>query len=75
MTEDCNLACKYCYMTGKNSFKKMTFETAKKVVDYLLADRETFNDGLVVWEFIFGKMPVKMIGTPIKLERINAKGH
>lgn len=55
VTEDCNLACKYCYMTGKNCLKKMTFETAKKVVDYLLSDRETFNERSVIWEFIGGE--------------------
>lgn len=55
VTEDCNLACKYCYMTGKNSFKKMTFQTAKKVVDYILSDRETFNDKSVIWDFIGGE--------------------
>ncbi len=55
VTEDCNLACKYCYMTGKNSFKKMTFETAKKVVDHLLSERETFNEKSVIWEFIGGE--------------------
>ena len=30
VTEDCNLACRYCYMTGKNTKNKMTFEVAKK---------------------------------------------
>jgi len=43
VTEECNLRCKYCYMTGKNSVKKMSFETAKKAIDYILEDRETFN--------------------------------
>ncbi len=60
VTEDCNLACKYCYMTGKNSFKKMTFETAKKVVDYLLSERDTFNEKSVIWEFIGGEAFVEI---------------
>lgn len=60
VTEDCNLACKYCYMTGKNSLKKMTFETAKKVIDYLLSERETFNDKSVIWEFIGGEAFVEI---------------
>lgn len=55
VTEDCNLACKYCYMTGKNSFKKMSFETAKKAVDYILSERDTFNESSVIWEFIGGE--------------------
>ncbi len=60
VTEDCNLACKYCYMTGKNSFKKMIFETAKRVVDYILADRDNFKDRSVVWEFIGGEAFVEI---------------
>ena len=55
VTEDCNLLCKYCYMTGKNSKKKMDFETAKKVVDYILSDRKAFPEGAVVWNFIGGE--------------------
>ena len=30
VTEDCQLRCKYCYIVGKNSFKKLNFEIAKK---------------------------------------------
>lgn len=55
VTEDCNLACKYCYMTGKNHRKKMTFETAKKCIDYILSNREEFSEGSVVWDFIGGE--------------------
>jgi uncharacterized protein len=55
VTEDCNLACKYCYMTGKNTKNKMTFEIAKKAVDYILADRAYFKENAVVWEFIGGE--------------------
>ncbi|MCX7920903.1 MAG: radical SAM peptide maturase, CXXX-repeat target family [Clostridia bacterium] len=55
VTEECNLACKYCYMTGKNSKNKMNFETAKKAVDYILSNREIFDDKAVIWEFIGGE--------------------
>lgn len=55
VTEDCNLVCKYCYMTGKNHYKKMTFETAKKVVDYILSNRDIFYEESVIWEFIGGE--------------------
>lgn len=55
VTEDCNLACRYCYMTGKNHLRKMNFETAKKAVDYILAHREKFKEKSVVWEFIGGE--------------------
>lgn len=35
VTDDCNLACKYCYQTCKGK-KKMSFDTAKKMIDLLL---------------------------------------
>jgi radical SAM peptide maturase (CXXX-repeat target family)/CXXX repeat peptide maturase len=56
VTEDCNLACKYCYMTGKNNKTKMNFETGRQAVDYILTskDRE-FDYDAVVWEFIGGE--------------------
>ncbi len=36
VTEECNLECTYCYMVGKNKFKKMNFETAKRIIDLWL---------------------------------------
>ena len=47
-------------MTGKNHFKKMSFETAKKAVDYILTNRETFKEKSVVWEFIGGEAFVEI---------------
>lgn len=55
VTEDCNLACRYCYMTGKNHTKRMSFETAKKAVDYFLANQDIFDNKSVIWEFIGGE--------------------
>jgi uncharacterized protein len=55
VTEDCNLACKYCYMTGKNNNNKMSYETAKKCVDYIISNRNEFNEGSVVFDFIGGE--------------------
>ncbi|GFZ33071.1 hypothetical protein CSC2_35970 [Clostridium zeae] len=55
VTENCNLACKYCYMTGKNTKNKMDFEVAKKAVDYILENREFFDDEGVIWDFIGGE--------------------
>ncbi|WP_175490766.1 radical SAM peptide maturase, CXXX-repeat target family [Clostridium gasigenes] len=55
VTEDCNLRCKYCYISGKASEKVMTIETAKKAVDYLLDSGEVFNSEAVVWNFIGGE--------------------
>ena len=55
VTEECNFACRYCYMTGKNSNNKMSFETAKKAVDYILSNRDLFDDEAVIWEFVGGE--------------------
>lgn len=55
VTEDCNLECKYCYMTGKNNKNKMSYEVAKKAVDYILSDQEFFNEEGVIWDFIGGE--------------------
>ena len=40
VTDDCNLACKYCYQTHKGK-KKMSFDTAKKMIDLT----KSFNGG------------------------------
>ena len=37
VTDDCNLACTYCYFTNKSSCRKMTFEIARKAVDFILS--------------------------------------
>lgn len=56
VTEDCNLSCKYCYMTGKNSKIKMDFDTAKRAVDFILSSTdEGFDYEGVIWEFIGGE--------------------
>lgn len=55
VTEQCNLACKYCYMIGKNSANKLSFDTAKKAIDYIFSNRQIFNEESVVWDFIGGE--------------------
>jgi radical SAM peptide maturase (CXXX-repeat target family)/CXXX repeat peptide maturase len=55
LTEDCNLRCRYCYICGKNSTNKMTFEVAKKAVDFLLDHPELFPEDSVVFNFIGGE--------------------
>ena len=55
VTKDCQLACRYCYLFGKNSKERMSFATAKKAVDYLLENRDIFNEESVIWEFIGGE--------------------
>lgn len=53
VTEECNLRCKYCYMYHKNNFRRMSFEIAKKSVDYILSTPPRYPS--VVWEFIGGE--------------------
>lgn len=57
VTKDCQLACKYCYLVGKNSNERMSLDTAKKAVDYVLANEndECFATESVVWDFIGGE--------------------
>lgn len=55
VTKDCQLACKYCYLVGKNENERMSFDTAKAVVDYVLDNRDFFNEQSVIWEFIGGE--------------------
>ena len=54
VTKDCQLACKYCYLVGKNSKERMSWEVAKTAVDYIL-DREDFIEKSVIWDFIGGE--------------------
>lgn len=55
VTKDCQLACKYCYLVGKNDKERMSWQTAKSAIDYILNNEEQFNEGAVVWDFIGGE--------------------
>lgn len=55
VTKDCQLACKYCYLIGKNNKERMPFKIGKKAVDYILSHRDIFNEGSVIWDFIGGE--------------------
>lgn len=57
VTKDCQLACKYCYLVGKNSKERMTFDIAKQAVDYILSHEkdEMFSNKSVIWDFIGGE--------------------
>lgn len=67
VTDDCNLACKYCYQTHKGK-KKMSFDTAKKMIDLLLTGEKGMRDyinprrspGLII-DFIGGE-PLLEVG-------------
>lgn len=55
VTKDCQLACKYCYLIGKNSNERMTFEVAKESIDYILARENEFTEEGIIWDFIGGE--------------------
>lgn len=55
VTKDCQLACKYCYLVGKNVKERMSWETAKEFVDYVLGHEDEFREESVVWDFIGGE--------------------
>lgn len=55
VTKDCQLACKYCYLVGKNEKERMSFEVAKQAIDYILERKEEFKEESVVWDFIGGE--------------------
>ncbi len=55
VTKDCQLACKYCYLVGKNNKERMSFDVAKQAIDYILSHEEDFKEESVVWDFIGGE--------------------
>ncbi|MBO5272324.1 MAG: radical SAM peptide maturase, CXXX-repeat target family [Muribaculaceae bacterium] len=57
VTKDCQLACKYCYLVGKNPNERMSWETAKKAIDYILdhEDDLIYTQDAVVLDFIGGE--------------------
>lgn len=63
VTKDCQLACKYCYLVGKNNTGRMSLEIAKKAVDYILTNRIFFNEDRVSFDFIGGEpfLEIEMI--------------
>lgn len=55
VTKDCQLACKYCYLVGKNSKEKMSWEVAKQAIDYILDQENDMKEESVIWDFIGGE--------------------
>lgn len=55
VTKDCQLACKYCYLVGKNSKERMSWEVAKAAIDYILSHEDDTKEESVVWDFIGGE--------------------
>lgn len=69
VTDKCNLCCTYCYQGNKGE-RRMSFETARKAVDRLLAN-DNMNDYItvgnspaVIFEFIGGEpfLEIGLIG-------------
>ena len=63
VTKDCQLACKYCYLVGKNEKERMSFDIAKHAIDYILDHENDFKEESVVWDFIGGEpfMEIELI--------------
>ena len=55
VTKDCQLACKYCYLVGKNTKERMSWEVAKTAIDYILDHEEDMKEESVIWDFIGGE--------------------
>ena len=55
VTKDCQLACRYCYLVGKNMKERMSWDTAKAFIDFVLSHEEDFPEESVVWDFIGGE--------------------
>lgn len=55
VTKDCQLACKYCYLVGKNEKERMSWATANAAIDYILMHEDFFKEESVIWDFIGGE--------------------
>lgn len=55
VTKDCQLACKYCYLVGKNEKERMSWKVAKQSIDYILGHEDDFREASVDWDFIGGE--------------------
>ena len=55
VTKDCQLACKYCYLIGKKSKERMTWEVAKAAIDYILEHENDMRESSVIYDFIGGE--------------------
>lgn len=55
VTKNCQLACKYCYLVGKNEKERMSWEIAKQAVDFILSQEKIFSEDSVIWDFIGGE--------------------
>jgi len=80
VTKDCQLACKYCYLVGKNEKERMSWETAKAAIDYILDNEQDFVEESVIFDFIGGEpfLEIELIDKIcdyIKMELYRRKHH
>ena len=63
VTDDCNLRCKYCYITHKSAEKRMSLDTAKRFIDYILSSDINFAEAVIL-DFIGGEpmLEAELIG-------------
>lgn len=55
LTENCQLSCGYCYLTGKNNRRKMSLSVAKKAIDFILEREDLFPQKSLILELIGGE--------------------
>lgn len=55
VTKDCQLACKYCYLVGKNETERMSWHVAKQAINYILSHENDMREESVVFDFIGGE--------------------
>ena len=55
VTKDCQLACKYCYLVGKNEKERMSWEVAKQAIDYIFDHEQDYPEKSVIFDFIGGE--------------------
>ena len=80
VTKDCQLACKYCYLVGKNSKERMTYEVARQAIDYILTHEDDMQEESVIWDFIGGEpfLEIELIDKIcdyLKVEMFRRKHH
>lgn len=55
VTENCNMACKYCYMIHKNNKRNMSYEMAIKIINFIMTNEEYLKQDAIVFDFIGGE--------------------
>lgn len=55
VTEECQLRCTYCYLVGKNKTGRMSFDVAKRTIDYIFSESRLNSEQFLVLDFIGGE--------------------